>query len=90
MVFQIPGRAIHPRAAGKGTEVTAELATVRAEVQAQFEQSRTTLKKNLAQWSNANGTLPLLQQLKTCLSEVAYLRTLLRDVDKESEESWSG
>jgi len=81
------------RAANKGTEVTAELATVRVEVQARFEQSCMTLEKNLAQWGNTNGTSgtsALLQQLKTCLSEIAYLRTLLRDVDKESEASWNG
>lgn len=78
------------RATNKGTEVTAELATVRDEVQAQFEHSRATLEKNLAQWGNTNGTPALLQQLKTCLSEIAYFRTLLRDVDKESEASWNG
>jgi molecular chaperone HscB len=78
------------RAVNKGTEAIAELATVRAEVQTQFEHFRATLEKNLAQWSNTNGTPALLQQLKTCLSEIAYLRTLLRDVDKESEASWNG
>lgn len=67
-----------------------ELATTRAEVHAQFERSRTTLANNLTQWSGGNGTPVLLHQLKACLSEIAYLRTLLRDVDKESEASWNG
>ncbi len=66
----------------------AELAAIRAEVHAQFERSRTALTNNLIQWSD--GAPALLQQLKTCLSEIAYLRTLLRDVDKESEASWNG
>ena len=78
------------RVEGSNEATEAELATIRAEVHAQFERSRTTLVNNLTQWSEGNGTPALLQQLKTCLSEIAYLRTLLRDVDKESEASWNG
>ena len=78
------------RAQGKSESAAAELATLRAEVQERFEWSRATLAKNLTQWGDGNGTPALLQQLKTCLSEIAYLRTLLRDVDKESEISWNG
>ena len=93
LVFEVQEKLADVReahAVNKGTEVTAELATIRAEVQAKFEHSRATLEKNLAQWSSTNEASALLQQLKTCLSEIAYLRTLLRDVDKESETSWNG
>jgi molecular chaperone HscB len=78
------------RAGGKGEAIVAELAPIRAEVQTGLDRARTALEKNLAQWSGGDGTPTLLQQLKTCLSEIAYLRTLLRDVDKESETSWNG
>jgi molecular chaperone HscB len=93
LVFEVQEKlteARDNRAEGKSEGAVAELATIRAEVQAQFERSRATLANNLTQWSDGNGTPVLLQQLKTCLSEIAYLRTLLRDVDKESETSWNG
>jgi molecular chaperone HscB len=91
LVFEVQeqlSEARDNRAAGNGKAAGAELATTRAEVHAQFERSRTALANNLTQWSS--GTPALLQQLKNCLSEIAYLRTLLRDVDKESEASWNG
>jgi molecular chaperone HscB len=93
LVFEVQEKlaeARDNRAEKKSEAAAAELTPVRAEVDAQFEQLRTTLAHNLTQWSDGNGTPALLQQLKTCLSEIAYLRTLLRDVDKESEASWNG
>ena len=93
LVFEVQeqlAEARDNRAEKKGEAAAAELAPIRAEVHAQFEQLRTILANNLTQWSDGNGTPALLQQLKTCLSEIAYLRTLLRDVDKESEASWNG
>lgn len=93
LVFEVQEKlaeARENRAEKKGEAAAAELAPIRAEVHAQFEQLRTTLAHNLTQWSDGNGTPALLQQLKICLSEIAYLRTLLRDVEKESEASWNG
>ena len=93
LVFEVQEKLAEARdncAAGSSEAAGAELAIIRTEVHAQFERSRTTLANNLTQWSDGNGTPALLQQLKTCLSEIAYLRTLLRDVDKESEASWNG
>lgn len=92
LVFEVQeqlAEARENRAEKKGEAATAALATSRAEVHAQLERSRTTLADNLVQWSDGSGTPTLLQQLKTCLSEIAYLRTLLRDIDKESEASWN-
>jgi molecular chaperone HscB len=93
LVFEVQEKlaeARDNRAEGKGEAAVAELAPIRAEVQTQLERSRATLADNLTQWSDGNGAPALLQQLKACLSEIAYLRTLLRDVDKESETSWNG
>lgn len=76
-------------AAGKADEVQAELARIREDLQAQLSQLRDELEGNFSQW-NENGTQPdLLQALKSILSALAYLRTLLRDVEKESESSWN-
>jgi molecular chaperone HscB len=93
LVFEVQEKlaeARDNRAEEKGEAAAAELAPIRAEVHAQLEQLQTTLANNFTQWGDGNGTPALLQQLKTCLSEIAYLRTLLRDVDKESEASWNG
>lgn len=93
LVFDVQEKLAEARdnhTAGNSEAVGAELATLRAGVYAQFERLRTMLANNLTQWSDGNGTPALLRQLKTCLSEMAYLRTLLRDVDKESEASWNG
>jgi molecular chaperone HscB len=93
LVFEVQEKLAEARDARATTNresADAELAAIRAEVQAQFERSRTKLGNNLTQWSDGNGPPALLQQLKSCLSEIAYLRTLLRDVDKESEASWNG
>ncbi|MBI3247067.1 MAG: Fe-S protein assembly co-chaperone HscB [Deltaproteobacteria bacterium] len=77
------------RAAGKADEVQAELAPIREDLQAQLSRLRNELDGNFSQW-NENGTqLDRLQALKGILSALAYLRTLLRDVEKESEASWN-
>ena len=39
--------------------------------------------------SPLTGTPALLAELKSVLSDMAYLRTLLRDVEKENEVSWN-
>lgn len=92
LVFEVQEQLAEVRdhhAKGK-EEAAAELATLRAEVVERLDQSRSMLLNNLTQWKDGGDTRHLLQELKTCLSEIAYLRTLLRDVDKESEASWNG
>ncbi len=77
------------REAGKEKDSGADLTEIRADLDGQMQQLRTALADNLAQWSDEQRSQDLLPQLKRLLSEIAYLRTLLRDVEKESEASWN-
>jgi molecular chaperone HscB len=67
----------------------AEIVAIRADLDEQLQRLRTALSENLAQWKGESRAPELLAQLKRLLSEIAYLRTLLRDVEKESEVSWN-
>jgi len=78
------------REAGKGEVGKTVLAEIRTDLDGQMQRLRTALAANLAQWNDEPRSQELLAQLKRLLSEIAYLRTLLRDVDKESEASWNG
>ena len=73
------------RSAGKGDVDINALVAIRTNLDAQLQKLRTAVSENLRQWTNEPRAQDLLPQLKRLLSEIAYLRTLLRDVDKESE-----
>jgi hypothetical protein len=75
--------------AGKTSEARTELAVIRDDLNAQLAQLLGSLRANFAQW-DSNSTQPeLLRALKNMLAEIAYLRTLLRDVEKGSEALWN-
>lgn len=87
LVFEVQERlaeAREARAAGKGAEVQAELMEIRANLEQQLARLLSDLDANFAQWDNDASQPTLLPTLKNILSEIAYLRTLLRDVEKES------
>ena len=73
----------------KEQETAAELASICTDLHAQMEPLRKALVDNLAQWGTHPCDAQLLTQLKTLLSEIAYLRTLIRDVEKESDPLWN-
>ncbi len=77
------------RAQDKAADMQAELAQIRADLEQHLARLRSTLEANFAQWSGDGAHPELLRALKNILSEIAYLRTLLRDVEKESESSWN-
>jgi hypothetical protein len=77
------------REAATGEVGKTVLAEIRTDLDGQMQRLRTALTTNLAQWNDEQRAPELLAQLKRLLSEIAYLRTLLRDVEKESEVSWS-
>src|SRR5262249_6753042 len=67
------------RAEGKETEVRTELEQIRTDLNTQMTNLRAALAENLAQWDGERQAPKLLRDLKNLLSEIAYLRTLLRD-----------
>ena len=74
------------RAAGGADELAEQIAERRTELQASMSEAQAELACNFARWdaeSNPGGELTI--ELKSILSKVAYLRTLIRDVDRELE-----
>ena len=78
------------RRAGKQAEVDDALSQLRAQLEEQRAQTQAVLVQNFSRWQeDSPETSALLAELKSVLSEMAYLRTLLRDVEKENEVSWN-
>jgi molecular chaperone HscB len=86
------------RSTGKEDEVQKALGQIKAELEEQRAQMQNSLAENFGQWESeesenaGDGTTQhpvLLADLKRILSEMAYLRTLLRDVEKENDVSWN-
>jgi molecular chaperone HscB len=86
------------RSAGKEADVQKALGQLKAELEEQRTQMQNALMENFAKWemreveSAAGGTAQnsaLLADLKRIRSEMAYLRTLLRDVEKENDVPWN-
>ncbi|HEV8713480.1 MAG TPA: Fe-S protein assembly co-chaperone HscB [Candidatus Binatia bacterium] len=92
LVFEVQEKlseAREMRAEGKEMEVWTELGQIRADLNEQMASLRMALAENLAQWGGDRQAPTLLRDLKNLLSEIAYLRTLLRDVEKESDTQWN-
>ena len=88
LVFEVQEKlaeAREARAAGKSAEVQTELAQIHGELDRKVTQLRDDLGANFVQWADNASPTALLPVLKNILSELAYLRTLLRDVERESE-----
>jgi molecular chaperone HscB len=77
------------RTEGAASASQIELAEIRDELNARMTGLRKVLDENFAQWESNGPKPPLLQALKRLLSDIAYLRTLTRDVEKESEPQWN-
>ncbi len=92
LVFEVQEKLAELREAdvkGKTNEAQAELSTIRDDLNAQIAQLLGALEANFAQWRDGGAQAELLRSLKNLLAEIAYLRTLLRDVEKGSEASWN-
>lgn len=78
------------RRAGKQAEVDDALSQLRTQLEEQRAQTQAALTRNFSRWQEHKGEASaLLAELKSVLSEMAYLRTLLRDVEKENEVPWN-
>ena len=63
-------------------DLKAELVQVQDELDDQMQGFQQKLAANLSKWEQADGSHELLRELKRVLSDMAYLRTLTRDVEK--------
>lgn len=63
-----------------------ELVQIRTDLQQQRESLLSRLDDNFARWGGQNGDAELTRELKEILSQLAYLNTLIRDVDGVLEQ----
>ena len=90
LVFDIQEQLEELRAARRAASDSASVVAMLRTARTSLRQRETTLlhqlEENFASWdAGAADPAALRQQLKATLSALAYLRTLLRDVDKELE-----
>jgi molecular chaperone HscB len=68
-------------------ERATEIAARRIELQFKMDEALAELDRNFAKWDDSADQKMLTSELKTTLSNIAYLRTLIRDVDRALENS---
>jgi molecular chaperone HscB len=68
-------------------ERATEIAARRIELQFKMDETLAELDRNFAKWDQPADQKMLTLELKTILSNIAYLRTLIRDVDRALENS---
>jgi molecular chaperone HscB len=68
-------------------ERATEIAARRIELQFKMDERLAELDRNFAKWDQPSDVKALTLELKTILSNIAYLRTLIRDVDRALENS---
>jgi molecular chaperone HscB len=68
-------------------ERATEIAARRIELQFKMDERLVELDRNFAKWDQPADQKMLTLELKTTLSNIAYLRTLIRDVDRALENS---
>jgi len=92
LVFEVQEQIAELRGAGGGAIETGFIAAIakrREELQGLMKQANHELAANFARWDqnagDQNGRAMLTIELKNVLSRIAYLRTLIRDVDRGLE-----
>jgi molecular chaperone HscB len=68
-------------------ERATEVAARRVELQFKMDEALAELDRHFAKWDQSADEKMLTQELKTILSNIAYLRTLIRDVDRALENT---
>jgi molecular chaperone HscB len=68
-------------------ERATQIAARRIELQFKMDENLAELERHFAKWDQPADEKMLTLELKTILSNIAYLRTLIRDVDRALENS---
>jgi molecular chaperone HscB len=91
LVFEVQEQLaeMHDAPAGSeaARELTADVVARRARLQATLDARLAQLDGNFVKWDQRADEKMLTLELKAILSSIAYLRTLLRDVDRALENS---
>ncbi|MGA2409150.1 MAG: hypothetical protein ABSG46_02035 [Candidatus Binataceae bacterium] len=85
-VFEVQEQLAELRQAGPSSSLRAEVTARRGEIQHRMASALKALAVNFAAWDRKEGgEETLFTELKTQLSVIAYLRTLVRDIDRTLE-----
>lgn len=84
---QLAGMHDAPADSDAARELAAQVAQRRAQLQATMDASLAELERNFLKWDQRSDEKMLTFELKAILSSIAYLRTLIRDVDRALENS---
>ena len=84
---QLAGMHDAPAESDAARELAAQVAQRRGQLQATMDASLADLERNFVKWDQRSDEKMLTLQLKAILSSIAYLRTLIRDVDRALENS---
>jgi molecular chaperone HscB len=91
LVFEVQEQLAEMHDAPAGSDAARELAARvvarRARFAATIDSSLAELDRNFAKWDQRPDEKMLTLELKAILSSIAYIRTLLRDVDRALENS---
>jgi molecular chaperone HscB len=85
LVFDVQEQLAELRGADGGATngLANEVRARRTELQSVMDGMRAELERNFARWDAGGERAALTAELKALLSRIAYLRTLIRDVDRE-------
>jgi len=91
LVFEVQEQLAEMHEAGADSaaarELAAQVVARRVELQTRMDETLAELDRNFAKWDRPADEKMLTLELKTILSKIAYLRTLIRDVDRALENS---
>ncbi len=91
LVFEVQEQLAEMHEAGADSaaarELAAQVVARRVELQTRMDETLAELDRNFAKWDRPADEKMLTLELKTILSNIAYLRTLIRDVDRALENS---
>jgi len=93
LVFEVQERLASMQDASADTGLVADVEKRRAELQATMDETVAELERNFIRWDRVSPKISdqdremLTSELKAILSKIAYMRTLIRDVDRALENS---
>ncbi len=93
LVFEVQEQLASMHDASGDSSLIADVEKRRVELQATMDETVAELERNFIRWDRVLSEIPetdrkmLTTELKAILSKIAYIRTLIRDVDRALENS---
>jgi molecular chaperone HscB len=93
LVFEVQEQLASMHDASADSSLIADVEKRRIELHATMDETVAALERNFNRWDRVSPEIPdqdrkmLITELKAILSKIAYIRTLIRDVDRALENS---